>query len=220
MNDNLRNDLSRLESRVEDLARDQLSHAEKEQGTALGEVAPTNDAAVAVMSPMAATAVAGGEEGGGSREDTEEVAAMREELHALRRKVEIIAANVLGEAENVIMDITAGTSAAGNVENQPREQEELPRCDAGRDDARNTADEAETVADETSTDGDKESKTDGPEAKKEERGIVGQSGEDSGLGNAVVLPRCVRARNRWVKVRMHRAFLVRKIRRQVRVCNT
>ncbi|CAM9412252.1 unnamed protein product, partial [Hapterophycus canaliculatus] len=208
VNDTLRDDLSRLETRVEDLV--QFADVEKGQRTLMCEVAPANDAAVAVV------AAAVGREGDTSREDSEGVAMMREELHALKIKVDIIATNVLGEAESVIMDTTAVSSAARNRGGELREQQEVPHNEASRDDARSATDQAGMVADDTaSIEGDKEIKSDDPQAKMYEGEILRQIDEGGGIGKSIVLPRCVGARNRWVKVRMHRAFLVKKIRRQV-----
>lgn len=89
LNNDVRQGLRNLEKKVEQLVIAQEPGVE--------EVAPSNDAAVQAV----AAAVECGSAGGGGENK------IHEELRALKKKVDIIAANVLGEAEGDSADIAA-----------------------------------------------------------------------------------------------------------------
>lgn len=134
------------------------------------------------------------------KKETSPGTAIDEELRALKKKVGIIAANVLGEVEGDSWNVAAGAE---------KEQGGSTHSNGGDCDL-----------DEKADDGDKNYQTGGrknnkpAEEKEEEKEQQAQGGCGSS-SNARILPPRVKARINWTKVRTHRAFLVKKIRRQV-----
>ena len=187
LNDDVRQGLRNLEKKVE-----QLGLAKEPR---VKEVAPNNDAAVqaVVAAVESITAVDGGGE-----------TTIREELRALKRKVDIIAANVLGEAEDGSMNVpTTGPSPDNG------EDDETPRVDIETAEHVASVDGAENNAEGSSpTDDEGDSVVDKGNSQHEQ--------EDASSVNPRLLPQRVRARTNWAKVRKNRVFLVKKIRRQVR----
>lgn len=155
----MRRDLLNLEKKVEQLAPEPC----------VEEVAPSNDAAVDVV---VATVESDSADGVGE-------VTIRQELRALKAKVDIIAANVLGETE-------------GDSNEDGR--------DALTANAK-TAQDTASIESRSQTDDESEAMADKDNLQQ----------EHEGAGSA----QRVKARSDWAKVRMNRAFLVKKIRRQV-----
>lgn len=190
LNDNVRQGLHNLEKKVEQLAHGQEPGIE--EGGVSTCVAPSNDATVGAAL-----------DGGGE-------ATIREELRALRRKVNIIAANVLGEAED-------DSTGIGPKDPSP-EEKELLHSNQGE----NKEADVETAKDVASIDvAENNIESTSSVADDEEGGaMVEKNLEQEQESTVSVSPRLVsqrlKARTNWAKIRMNRAILVKKIRRQVR----
>lgn len=204
LNDDLRQGLANLEARVENIA---LANTPTAEGGEIltPDVAPSNDAAVVVAAAAAASASSVG---------GEDHAAISEELRALKRKVSIIAANVLGEAEGESMDVATEPQVIKLLHSKDDDDDDNDTCRAN----------AGIAGDTTSADCEKNTSeghyhTDARETMTDTGGDLRQQQGGDGSGNPRMLPRRVKARRNWVKVRMHRAFLVKKIRRQVSAFN-
>ncbi|CAN0256565.1 unnamed protein product, partial [Ectocarpus sp. 12 AP-2014] len=212
LNDNVREDLCLLQSRVDTTAEAQ---APEDDAISITPVAaPANDAAVGLVAKTAVVATSGD---GNGVDHEETMAAMRQELHALRRKVEIMAANVLGESEGASTETAhgeeGGTEGEGallqssssdddSAGKSGTDAEQVPYDNADVDDEENTTSDRQTV-DELGTSGDQGGK---PQQHGQE--------EDGGESSRIILKKR-KARNHWAQVRLRRAFLVKKIRRQM-----
>eukprot|EP00752_Nemacystus_decipiens_P014341 g12759.t1 len=195
LNHNVRQDLRNLEKKVNQL------QAAPAQEQAVEEVAPSNDAAVDVV--IATVTSDSSVDAGGE-------ATIREELRALKTKVDIIAANVLGEAEGESMEITKlGPSP-------PEGKESFHNNDDGSDTPTPYATTVEGAVDIGVEENNAESlsPTDDKDEATAEKDNQ-QHPEGRGSENLRLLPQRVRARSNWTKVRVNRAVLVKKIRRQV-----
>lgn len=196
----MRQGLRNLEGKVEQLAQ----QPGVEEGGASTPVAPSSDAAVHVV---AATVKSDRVYGGG--EDT-----IREELRVLKTKVDIIAANVLGEeAEGESMDI-ASTGPS------PEREKLFHRND--EDNSETLAPDVKTAEDIASIDAAENNTKSRSPSDDESEGMteedsMQQEREGAGSASPRLLPQYVKARSNWTKVRLNRAYLVKKIRRQVRV---
>lgn len=192
----MREGLRNLEKKVEQLALAQEPGVE--EGGSSAPVAPSNDAAVEVV---AATEKSDSGDGGGGD------ATIQEELRALRTKVDIIAANVLGVAEGDSMDMaTMGSSLKGKelVQGKVDDDESLRPDIETDEDTTNVA--VNTTESFSPTDDDGEAMAEKDNLQREQEG---------GSVSPRLLPQRVKARSNWGKVRKNRAFLVKKIRRQV-----
>ncbi|CAM9591773.1 unnamed protein product [Ectocarpus sp. 4 AP-2014] len=212
LNDNVREDLSLLQSRVDTLAEAQAPEHDAIPITPVA--APANDAAVGLVAPTAVVATSGD---GNGVDHEEAMAAMRQELHALRRKVEIMAANVLGESEGASTE-----TAPGEEGGREGEGALLQRSSSDDDSAGKSGTDAEQVPYDIA-DVDDEENTTSDSQTDDERGTSGDQGgkpqqygqeEDGGESSRIILKKR-EARNHWAQVRLHRAFLVKKIRRQM-----
>lgn len=168
LNDDVRQDLLNLEKKVEQLQAPEPGAEES---------APSNDAAVDIV---VTTVECDSNDGGGE-------ATIREELRALKTKVDIIAANVLGEAEG-----------NGNDDGS----DDLTADAKTAEDTANTGVEENNTESRSQTDDEGEATADTVNLQQEHE-------------RAASSAQRVKARNNWTKVRMNRAFLVKKIRRQV-----
>lgn len=140
---------------------------------------------------------------------------MHEELRALKRKVSIIAANVLGEAEGESMDVAKESE---EIQPSPSNGDGNADDDDDNDDGGVMCTPEVEIADGTaSTDGDKTTSVDHDGADGDRETMTDTAGgqQPQQCSNPRMLPRRVKARKNWGKVRTHRAFLVKKIRRQV-----
>lgn len=194
----MRQGLRNLEKKVEQLALAQERGVEDGEGST--PVAPSNDAAVEVV-------VATGKSGSVDGEGTSTI---REELRALKKKVDIIAANVLGEAEGDSMDIaTTGTPPEGKELLHSNDDDNESLMHVG------TADDIASI-DTSANNTESRSPTDDEGEAMAEKDNLQQEQEGGGVVPRV-LPQRVKARSNWAKIRMNRAFLVKKIRRQARI---
>jgi len=147
---------------------------------------------------------------GGMGGDGKGEAMIHDELRALKKKVGIIAANVLGEAEGESWNVAAGAE---------KEQEGPTHSNGADGDLNEKVDDTASV-DGAGNDGDDNHQTDGQQNKpmgeklEEEAQQTQEEGRSS--SDPRTLPPRMKARINWTKVRTHRAFLVKKIRRQVR----
>ncbi|CAM9246796.1 unnamed protein product [Ectocarpus sp. 8 AP-2014] len=212
LNDNVREDLCLLQSRVDTLAEAQVPEDDAIPITPVA--APANDAAVGLVATTAVVATSGD---GNGVDHEETMAAMRQELHALRRKVEIMAANVLGEPEGASTE-----NAPGEEGGKEREGALLQSSISDDDSAGKSGTDAEQVPYDIA-DIDEEENTTSDSQTDDERGASGDQGgkpqqhgqeEDGGESSRIILKKR-KARNHWAQVRLHRAFLVKKIRRQM-----
>lgn len=212
LNDNVREDLCLLQSRVDTLAEAQVPEDDAIPITPVA--APANDAAVGLVATTAVVAIS---DDGNGVDHEETMAAMRQELHALRRKVEIMAANVLGESEGASTETAPGEEGGREGEGALLQSSSSDDDSAGKigTDAEQVPYDIADVDDEENTTSD--SQTD------DERGTSGDQGgkpqqhgqeEDGGESSRIILKKR-KARKHWAQVRLHRAFLVKKIRRQV-----
>lgn len=208
------NNLCLLESRVETLAKAQVPEDDAILITPVA--APANDAAVGLVATTAVVATSGD---GNGVDHEETMAAMRQELCALRRKVEIMAANVLGESEGTRTEAASGEGAG-------REEEEalLHSSSSDGDSAGKSGTDAEQVAHDIADVDDEENTTSDSHTDDYQETTGDQGGkpqqqhgqeEEDGFESSRILMNRRKARNRWAQVRLRRAFLVKKIRRQV-----
>ncbi len=183
LNDGVRLGLANLESRVDELDSVKAAAVEEKKVTSprdgvAGEVHPTTGTAI------------------------------HEELRALKKKVGIIAANVLGEADGESWNVAAGAE---------KEQGGPAHGNGASGDLNENADDAASV-DGAGNDGEDNNQTGGVQSKsaeKQEEDEQQAQGVGGSSSNPRTLPPRVKARINWTKVRTNRAFLVKKIRRQV-----
>lgn len=171
---------------------------------------------------------------------------MREALMALNKKVDIIAANVLGDAEDISMETCAEKCLDAFLDkNEDDVNSGVPKSTNGVKNKSDTKSESKVKQEETRafvqtetptspallpvgqhpTSEVKSSTTVGGSWRKNvapsDKQLAAGGGDSSSRASEVLSPRRAgrraEARKRWAKVRMNRAFLVRKIRRQVRV---